>query len=210
MDQAGADRNVSPAASLEPLACPIAPLLVDGLNFEIGTAALHAWCNSEFQMNGTRLFVLLGAFCWCAAPSVVRAQGTPPDSPQARRIAALVEKAAALVDRKGKAAFTEFRKPGSEWFQGNTYLFAYDFKGNVLFNPAFPAREGTNVSGQKDASGKAFHDEMIRTAQTRGSGWVDYAFPRPGQALPSRKWSYVKRIQVDGVPGLIAAGFYPD
>ena len=57
---------------------------------------------------------------------------------------------------------------------------------------------------------KAFHDEMIRTAETRGSGWVDYSFPKPGQTQPSKKWTYVKRIQVDGVPALIASGFYPE
>ena len=51
---------------------------------------------------------------------------------------------------------------------------------------------------------------MIRTAQTRGSGWVDYAFPKPGRTQPSTKWSYVKRVQIDGVPALIAAGFYPE
>jgi hypothetical protein len=51
---------------------------------------------------------------------------------------------------------------------------------------------------------------MIRTAQTRGSGWVDYAFPKPGQTQPSRKWTYVKRVQIDGTPALIASGFYPE
>jgi cytochrome c len=138
------------------------------------------------------------------------AQQAPPDSPQARQIIALVEKAAALVDQKGRAAFTEFRKKGSEWFTGNTYLFAYDLKSNVLLNPAFPAREGTNTSGQKDASGKLFHAELIKVAEERGSGWVDYLFPKPDQTQPSRKWTYVKRITVDGVPGLIGAGFYPE
>jgi len=141
---------------------------------------------------------------------LAKADGSPPDTPQSRSIVELVEKAAAKVQKEGKAAFVEFRKPGSEWFHGATYLFAYDFKSNVLLNPAFPAREGTNVAGQKDANGKAFHDEMIQTAQTRGSGWVDYAFPKPGQTQPSRKWTYVKRVQIDGMPALIAAGFYPE
>jgi cytochrome c len=145
-----------------------------------------------------------------AVPTLARADGTPPETPQSRSIVDLVEKAAALVQKEGKAAFVEFRKPESEWFHGTTYLFVYDFKAKVLLNPAFPAREGTNVAGQKDASGKAFHDEMIRTAQTRGSGWVDYSFPKPGQTQASKKWTYVRRIEIDGVPGLIAAGFYPD
>jgi acetylornithine deacetylase/succinyl-diaminopimelate desuccinylase-like protein len=135
---------------------------------------------------------------------------SPPDSPTARRTVALVERAAALVDRQGKAAFAEFRKPGTEWFDGDTYLFAYDTKGNVLLNPAFPKREGTNVSGQKDVNGKAFHDELLKTAATAGSGWVDYAFPKPGQTQPSHKWTYVKRVTVDGVPGLVGSGFYAD
>ncbi len=144
------------------------------------------------------------------APVVLAAESSPPESPAAKQIVDLVTKAASLLEQKGKAAFAEFRKPNSEWFNGNTYLFAYDMKGNVLLNPAFPKREGTNVAGGKDANGKLFHDEIIRTAQTKGSGWVDYMFPRPGRTEPSHKWTYVKRVQIDGVPGLIGAGFYPE
>lgn len=85
----------------------------------------------------------------------------------------MVNRAAALIDKNGKAAFAEFRKRDSEWFHGDTYLFSYDMNANVLLNPAFPQREGTNVHGQKDAKGKLFHDEIIKTAEATGSGWVD-------------------------------------
>ncbi len=112
--------------------------------------------------------------------------------------------------KQGRAAFAEFRKPDSEWWFGNTYIFAYDQKLNVLLNPAFPKREGANPQGQKDANGKAFHDEFLKVVQTKGSGWVDYMFPKPGQTQPSQKWSYVKAVQIDGTPGIIGAGFYPD
>jgi len=138
------------------------------------------------------------------------AQQNPPASDKAKKVEALVEKAAALIEKNGKAAFAEFRKKDSEWFHGDTYLFVYDLKGNVLLNPAFPQREGTNVSGQTDAKGKHFHDEIIRTAETAGSGWVDYMFPKPGQTEPSQKWAFVKKATVDGVPGLVASGFYPE
>ena len=153
---------------------------------------------------------LLAALILVALPSVALAQGAPPDSPKSRKIVALVEKASALVNARGKAAFDEFRKKGTEWFDGETYLFSYDTKGNVLLNPAFPKREGTNVSGQTDANGKRFHDLMLETVQAKGSGWVDYMFPKPGQTTPSHKWSYVKRVTIDGAPGLLGAGFYPD
>lgn len=144
-----------------------------------------------------------------AAVSPAISQQAPPPSAQAKQTEALVNKAAALIDKNGKAAFTDFRKKDSEWFHGSTYLYAYDLKGNVLLNPAFPAREGTKVTGQKDAKGKLFHDEIIKTAETKGSGWVDYMFPKPGQTEPSQKWAYVKKVTMDGVPGLVASGFYP-
>jgi cytochrome c len=135
---------------------------------------------------------------------------TGTGSERAKQVEALVNKAAALIDGKGKAAFSEFSENGSEWFHDDTYLFVYDLKFNVLLNPAFPAREGTNVAGQKDANGKLFHDAIVHTAETKGSGWVDYMFPKPGQSKPSQKWTYVKAVKIDGVPGLVGSGFYPE
>jgi hypothetical protein len=160
-----------------------------------------------FVVDATRPFSVPTRMTGSGA--AVSGQSSPPASPRERSVEALVNKAAALIDASGKAAFSEFRTNGTEWFHGDTYLFAYDLKGNVLLNPAFPAREGTNVSGQKDSNGKLFHDAMIRTAESNGSGWVDYMFPKPGQAQPSQKWAYVKAVKIDGVPGLVASGFYP-
>jgi cytochrome c len=137
-----------------------------------------------------------------AMPIAATSQQSPPTSEQAKRIEAMVN--------KGKAAFSEFRKRDSEWWFGTTYLFAYDQKLNVLLNPAFPKREGTNPHGEKDANGKAFHDEFLSVAQTKGSGWVDYMFPKPGQTQPSQKWSYVKAVTIEGTPAIIGAGFYPE
>jgi cytochrome c len=142
--------------------------------------------------------------------SLASAQEAPPPSPQATKIQTLVDNAAALVDKQGKSALAEFRKRDSEWWSGNTYLFAYDMKLNVLLNPAFPQREGTNAHGEKDANGVYFHDEFVKVVQAKGSGWVSYMFPKPGQTQPSKKWSYVRAITVDGMPGLIGAGFYPE
>jgi cytochrome c len=145
---------------------------------------------------------------WAQETSTVSSQQSPPTSEQAKRIEALVNKAAALVETKGKAAFSEFRTRNSEWWFGNTYLFVYDKDMNVLLNPAFPEREGTNVHGGKDANGKLFHDEFMKAVRTKGSGWVDYMFPKPGQTQLTQKWSYVKAVKIDGGTGLIGAGFY--
>jgi len=130
---------------------------------------------------------------------------------KAKQIEVLVNEAAGLIERTGKeAAFKEFRKKDSKWFSGDTYLFVYDLKSNVLFNAAFPAREGTNTTGQKDANGKLFHHEFIQMAESKGSGWVNYMFPKPGETQASQKWAYVMGVNVNGVPSLVASGFYPE
>jgi len=139
---------------------------------------------------------------WC--------QNAAPQSEESIRIETLVNDAVALVEKQGKAAaFSQFRTRNSKWWLGNTYLFAYDQNLNVLLNPAFPKREGTNVHGQTDANGKPMHDEFLTVVRQKGSGWVDYVFPKPGESKPSRKWTYVKGVNFDGTPGLIGAGFYP-
>jgi methyl-accepting chemotaxis protein len=125
-------------------------------------------------------------------------QQAPPESEKAKQIVALVEKAAALIDSKGKSVFPEFRKTDSEWRNGDTYLFAGDMKGMSLLNAGFPKQEGTDVSGLKDSNGKLIVIELMKTAQSK-----------PGQSQPLQKWSYVKAVTIDGTPGYVGAGFYP-
>jgi cytochrome c len=108
------------------------------------------------------------------------AQQSAPTSEKAKQIEVLVNNAATLIESTGKADFSEFKKKDTQWFSGETYLFVYDLTSNVLFNAAFPAREGTNTTGQKDANGKLFHHDFIQMAESKGSGWIDYMFPKPG------------------------------
>src|SRR5512137_1663306 len=99
------------------------------------------FCN---EAASTLLVVAVISFGMLSGASEVRAQEkaaglNSPTSEQAKKIEAMVNKAAALVEAKGKAAaFAEFRKRDSEWWFGNTYLFSYDKDMNVLLNTAFP------------------------------------------------------------------------
>jgi cytochrome c len=154
----------------------------------------------------TALFVLAGILGVIAPGS---AQQSPPDSERAKQIVELVNKAAQLIDNKGKAVFSELGKPDSEWRQGDTYVFVDDMKGVQIFSGGFPILTGKDVSTFKDANGKPFFQKFIKTVQSKGSGWVDYMWPKPGQNQPSQKWSYVKAVTIDGTPGLVGAGFYP-
>jgi len=131
-----------------------------------------------------------------------------PNSPKAKQIKAMVDKAAALIERKGKDAFPEFKKKGSEWFKGDAYVFVNDMKGTTLVNAAFPELDGKNNLELKDANGKAITREFIDLLKTKDSGWVDYMWPKPGQTKPSKKSSYVKKVKLGNEMIYVGAGFY--
>jgi hypothetical protein len=54
----------------------------------------------------SRIRKLFAVLALALAPSATLGQTAPPDSPQSRKIVALVEKAAALANARGKAAAT--------------------------------------------------------------------------------------------------------
>jgi cytochrome c len=148
--------------------------------------------------------------CSVLCGPAVLAQQAPPNSDKAKEVVGLVENAAALINAKGKAAFTEMRANPSKWRPGDLYLFAGDLKGIAIYNGGFPKFEGTDTSGLKDASGKLIVKEQIELAKKSGAGWVHYMWPKAGQTTPLQKWSYIKVFTADGVPGYVGAGFYPE
>jgi cytochrome c len=135
----------------------------------------------------------------------------PAKSEEAKQIVALVNSAAALVESKGKDAFPEFKKKDSKWYTGKTYVFVDDFNGTVLVNPPSPEIEGKNLIDMKDAKGKTLVREFINVAKTKGSGWVDYWWPKPGEHKPSKKLSYIKKAKMPGGEMVVVgAGIYSE
>ena len=132
-----------------------------------------------------------------------------PQSEQAKQIKALVDKAAALIESKGKDAFPEFKKKDSEWYKGETYIFVYDMNGIGLMHPINPELEGKNATNMKDANGKLWMQEFIETAKTNGSGWVDYMWSKQWKGQPSKKISYIKKAKMpDEEMVIVGAGIY--
>lgn len=153
----------------------------------------------------TTLLVSCGVMCVFFALAF---SADAPQSKEAKQIVALVDKAAALIESKGKATFPEFKKKGSEWLTGETYVFIMDMKGTTLMHPANPELENKTMLDLKDANGKAFIREFIETAQ-KGSGWVDYMWPKPGEKKPAKKSSYVRTAKMpNGETVVVGAGIY--
>jgi hypothetical protein len=143
------------------------------------------------------------------SPVPLWAESTP-DSEQAQTVKALVERAAALIERKGSFAFDDFRVKGGAWFSGDSYVFVDTIDAVVLCYPPNPALEGTNVMEFKDKAGKVLHREMQSIAWEKGAGWLSYMWPKPGQTEPSEKWAYIKRVRVGERDAWVGSGFYPE
>ncbi|MBI3448629.1 MAG: cache domain-containing protein [Acidobacteria bacterium] len=138
------------------------------------------------------------------------ATGPAMDGP-ARHAVILVRLAADLIETRGRErAFEEFRKKGGMFYRGDTYVFVDDMAGKALLNPAFPEVEGKSMIDEKDANGKLLQRAMIDLLREKEEGWVDYMWPKPGETAPSHKWTYVKRVTVDGAPALVGAGIYAE
>lgn len=131
-------------------------------------------------------------------------------SEEAKQTMALVDQAAALLESKGTDAFAEFRKKDSQWFKGDTYIFVVDTNGIEVVHPAQPDLEGKSIMDLKDANGKAFVKEMIEMANTKGSGWVEYMWPKPGETEPSKKMTYIKKVKTGDDILIVGSGYYTD
>ncbi len=119
-----------------------------------------------------------------------------------------VEKAAALLQKEGKAAFPKFRGKDSEFIFAGTYIWIHDLTGTTRLHPLMYKMEGVTNLFIKDANGKLFISEMNEKAKSKGAGWVDYVWPKPGEKTPSLKVSYGKLVKVEGEDLMLGCGIY--
>lgn len=108
---------------------------------------------------------------------------------------ALIEKGVAFYKANGKdKAFAEFSDPKGQFVKGDLYIFVIDTKGMVFAHGGNPKLVGKDVSGLKDADGKLFMQEIIKTANEKGTGWVDYKWANPVTKKTDAKTTYVQKV----------------
>ncbi|MCG8508916.1 MAG: cache domain-containing protein, partial [Rhodospirillales bacterium] len=69
-------------------------------------------------------------------------------------------------------------------YDGDEYVFIFEPDGTNVLHPAKPSLEGTNMIGVQDPNGSYFMREMIDLAQSSGSGFVGYQWPKAGSEQP--------------------------
>jgi cytochrome c len=133
---------------------------------------------------------------------------TASTKPTADMVIAKVTEACALVEKEGTKSFAKFKGKNSKFIFAGTYIWINDLNGKMLMHPIKPAMEGQDLIGLKDSNGKRFFVDMIATVKEKGSGWVDYLWPKPGSTERSTKVSYVKKVICDGTEVLLGCGVY--
>ena len=120
----------------------------------------------------------------------------------------MVTNAVREVETHGKAAFQLFYDPTGPYHVKNAYIFAIDMDGTEFVNPAFPNLEGISQIDMKDSQGKYINREIVAIARSKGSGWLDYLWPKPGESVPTQKSSYVHTANLEGKPIILGCGVY--
>jgi signal transduction histidine kinase len=119
-----------------------------------------------------------------------------------------VTDAVGQIEKNGKAAFPLFHDPKGPYIAKDAYIFVFDSNGIDLVNPGFPNLEGRNLLDLKDSHGKQLIREMFKVVQTRGSGWVDYMWPKPGESVSTQKSAYVTKAKIGDQWMLVGCGVY--
>jgi len=143
----------------------------------------------------TIILVLLGF-----APAAMAAESGTRDEARA-----MVERAATFYKANGKEkSLAAFGDPKGQFVDRDLYLITYGLDGIRLSHPYNPKLIGKSAAEAVDFDGKPYGKEIIDTANTKGSGWVDYKFTDPTTKKLSDKTTYV--LKVNDI--IIACGVY--
>lgn len=120
----------------------------------------------------------------------------------------VVNRASVLIADQGKEAFDRLRDKTGPFIFMNTYVFVEDPNGLELVNAGQPSLEGKSLINEKDLNGKLLVRDYIDAAMKNGSAWVDYYWYKPGENVPAKKHSFVRKVQHDGETYFVGAGIY--
>lgn len=119
----------------------------------------------------------------------------------------MVTRAVAEIEKSGEAAYELLRDPSGPFRVKDAYIFVMDTEGVELFNPVFTNLQGQNLMDMQDTQGK-FVDREILQVQTRGSGWIDHMWPKPGESVSTQVSTYVSAASLNGKRVVVGSGVY--
>ena len=105
----------------------------------------------------------------------------------------LSEAAAKMMKEDLPGALCEINKKDGKFVKGKIFVFAW--RGGILVaHPFRPQSIGMDITNHKDKEGKEFVKEYLKVVKEKGSGWVSYKWPKPGEKELSDKVTYVLKV----------------
>ncbi len=156
----------------------------------------------KFIMSG----VVVLFFLFIAGGAAVAGEGTATVS----ECIEMAEKAAAMILEDPDAALAEISKRDGQFVWKDSYVFAMNLQGKMLAHPQMPGLTKMNnvlLTPDKNVENpKMLFVEFVVVASTKGEGWVEYMWPKPGSTAPSTKETYIYRVP--GTNMFVGAGIY--
>ena len=122
----------------------------------------------------------------------------------------VVKRASTIVADEGEGGFVKLRDKTGHFVFMDTYVFVLTPEGVEVVNPGQPSLEGKNIIDLKDVNGKEVIRECLGQAMKNGGGWVDYHWYKPGDNTPTRKLTYVQKVQSGSNTYIVGSGLYTD
>ena len=153
-------------------------------------------------MKKAALYLIIPALVLFMAGPVLAENATPDE------VVTKCHEAAKFIRDNGiDAAIKSISDKTGPFVWKDTYVFLMNMDGKMLAHPMKPAlTEKETLVEVKDTAGKPLFLEFIEVANSKGKGWVDYMWPKPGQDKPAPKSSYIYRVP--GTQYIVCAGIY--
>lgn len=122
----------------------------------------------------------------------------------------VVNRASAVIAEEGRAGFPKLRDKTGPFVFMDTYVFVLTPEGIQVVNPGLPSLEGKNLIDLRDVKGKAVARDEIAAAEKGGSAWLECYWYKPGQNVPTRKLTYVRKVQFGSDTYIVGSGLYTE
>lgn len=123
---------------------------------------------------------------------------------------AMCKAAAKMVMENKEAGIKEIANPKGKFVWKDSYVYLMDMKGRMLAHPFMPelTKKGSLLkeTDQNRRNPKLIFAELVEVAKKNGEGWVDYKWPKPGQKVPTNKFTFIYRVGYTDM--LVGAGIY--
>ena len=160
---------------------------------------------------GKQTLALAGLLLTLGAPATTWA--TDPGAASAEEVVAKVREAAQYLNEKGLAGFADFNNnKDARWVWKDSYVFVYSCRDDVMIaHPLRPDLVGKPILQMRDDKDHPLFQDLCKAGANPNGGWVEYWWPKPGEAKASRKISYAHSAPVSFKSDIqVGAGIYDD